>query len=550
LIDFLKGWEHTFLVTEYLDGNTLLNEMVLRYPLVHPDPTEAELTNFVEWTTDIFRRLQVAVDDIHARGIKLGDLHPNNIILRSDGRVAIIDFESGSLLSDESPQTLGAPGFIPPADLPADKADHYALNCVRLMLLLPLVPLLNLAPMKVQTLVNAACASLHVDSTIRSELERALWVGYPAKATDDSAEEIFATSELEWPSIRGSLASGILAAASPERSDRLFPGDPLQFSFGGATLGYGAAGVLLALTRVGETVPAELVDWLSRAGSQGNSCSGQGLYDGLHGIAYALESLGARDAALDVLAKAAPGAAVSTVGLFSGRSGIALNYLHFARLTSDEKMHSTAMRLGDEIARTILAQEAPQPGTRPGLFHGATGPALLCLYLYEDTGDSRYLDAAEKALRSDLSFGAMFANGTFQIRAGTRNLTYVDGGSAGIAMVLARYLRCREVSDLAALLEAIYHGCRPPFVFQPGLFQGRAGLIAVLSESFSSAEVPAAVTGQIRRLGWHAVLHDGNLAFPGAWLVRLSCDLATGSAGILLALRTAFERCPLGLPFL
>ena len=54
----------------------------------------------------------------------------------------------------------------------------------------------------------------------------------------------------------------------------------------------------------------------------------------------------------------------------------------------------------------------------------------------------------------------------------------------------------------------------------------------------------------VRRLAWHALTYRENLAFPGEQLLRLSMDLATGSAGILLALGAALHAEPINLPFL
>jgi hypothetical protein len=42
-------------------------------------------------------------------------------------------------------------------------------------------------------------------------------------------------------------------------------------------------------------------------------------------------------------------------------------------------------------------------------------------------------------------------------------------------------------------------------------------------------------TPQVCRLGWHVVERDGRLMVPGTRLRRFSTDLATGSAGVLLA---------------
>ena len=50
-----------------------------------------------------------------------------------------------------------------------------------------------------------------------------------------------------WPRLRDRLAGAIVASATAERDDRLFPGDIAQFHSGGLNLAHGAAGVLHAL---------------------------------------------------------------------------------------------------------------------------------------------------------------------------------------------------------------------------------------------------------------------------------------------------------------
>jgi hypothetical protein len=55
---------------------------------------------------------------------------------------------------------------------------------------------------------------------------------------------------------------------------------------------------------------------------------------------------------------------------------------------------------------------------------------------------------------------------------------------------------------------------------------------------------------QISKLSWHALTYQEQLAFPGDSLLRLSMDLATGGAGVLLALTAALEPDRGCLPFL
>lgn len=58
------------------------------------------------------------------------------------------------------------------------------------------------------------------------------------------------------------------------------------------------------------------------------------------------------------------------------------------------------------------------------------------------------------------------------------------------------------------------------------------------------------VRAHVRRLAWHAVRYRDGLAFPGDQLFRLSTDLGTGTAGVLLSLAAALTQARAGLPFL
>ncbi|MFJ6674717.1 hypothetical protein ACIQMJ_26770 [Actinosynnema sp. NPDC091369] len=83
--------------------------------------------------------------------------------------------------------------------------------------------------------------------------------------------------------------------------------------------------------------------------------------------------------------------------------------------------------------------------------------------------------------------------------------------------------------------------------------QGRAGLLATLAAArrhLPGPWVEQALSRHLRMLGLHAVPHGTGTAFPGHQLLRLSMDLATGSAGVLPAVTAAVDRDAAVLPFL
>jgi hypothetical protein len=132
-------------------------------------------------------------------------------------------------------------------------------------------------------------------------------------------------------------------------------------------------------------------------------------------------------------------------------------------------------------------------------------------------------------------------------------MPYLAMGSVGVGLVLRRYLAHRPSDDeLTEAASSIRGAAQAIFYVQSSLFDGRAGMVMYLADERPPG-VPApagALAEQVRRLDWHASAYGGGLAFPGDQLLRLSMDLATGSAGVLLALGAALHDEPVHLPFL
>ncbi|MEV0612901.1 class III lanthionine synthetase LanKC [Nonomuraea sp. NPDC050404] len=534
LLDYFTLGEHRFLVEEFVDGTPLQRRLVHRYPLTRGTCTERDLAEYTDWAVETLDTVAAAVGSLHERGVVFGDLHPDNILLTDDGRVALIDFEVATKAEDRGRAALAHPAFAAPADRQGVEVDQYALACLRLGLFAPqctiMLPLhrpkvTHLGEIVKETFpVPAGLIDGAVDTIAGQERD-----GTPVPMP----------GEAEWPDLRDAMARAIVASATPERDDRLFPGDVAQFQPGGGlNLAHGAAGVLFALAGAGLGPYPEYERWLRERALHPVRGSGLGLYDGLHGIAYVLGLLGHRDDAQDLIEMCLRERWDRLESaLISGLSGIGLNLLHFGHT-------ELAMRAVD-ICAERLGTPVPEisGGTNPraGLMHGSSGPALLFLHAYEHTGEASLLDLAATALRQDLRRCRHSEDGSLQVNQGWRLLPYLDEGSAGIALVLERYLRHRTDEVFATALAELRLAGRAGFFVQAGLFTGRAGLIAA-----GAGDVPELVKG----LRWHALPHAGGLAFPGDQLLRLSMDFATGTAGVLFALASAMGDEPCPLPFL
>jgi hypothetical protein len=243
--------------------------------------------------------------------------------------------------------------------------------------------------------------------------------------------------------------------------------------------------------------------------------------------------------------------------LQSGLAGIGLNLAHFADRTGDGVLWRRAESIAESIAGRLGGADAvPETSgganPRAGLMRGASGAALLFVRLFERSADEAWLDLAEIALRQDLRRCVLREDGGLQVNEGWRTLPYLADGSLGIGMVLEEFLEHRHVPGFAAATAAIRTAASAPFYIEPGLFRGRAGFILALSRRLPAGEAARdpVVAAHVRRLQWHAVQYEGELAFPGAELLRLSMDLATGNAGVMLALGAALHGEPVSLPFL
>jgi hypothetical protein len=352
------------------------------------------------------------------------------------------------------------------------------------------------------------------------------------------------------------MVGAIRASATPDRTDRLFPGDIDQFRVpgGGLGLAHGAAGVLYALSEsVGLRVP-EYEEWLVRQAAEPPRGTRLGLYDGLAGVAYTLARFGHLDAAVRASRRCLDENWERLGhGLYGGLAGFALALISVGDQAGEPSLADAAIRAAETVAAPYVAERAVTgPRGAVGLLHGESGKALLFIRLHERTGDPAYLDAAERAIAVDLGRCVTDGDGALQVDDGWRTLPYLAGGSAGIGMVIDQFTAYRRNAAFADAARAIRRAASSGFYVQAGLFNGRAGTIAYLAgeRDESGREVGGRIArAQVDRLAWHAVRYSGGLAFPGDMLFRLSMDLGTGTAGVLLGTAAALAPGGAVMPF-
>jgi hypothetical protein len=540
ILDYFVVGEHHFLVEEFVEGRPLNTFFAERHPLLDPEPDPGDLADYAAWAMKIYSGTERIIDAVHARGVAFNDLHMFNIMVASDDTVALIDFEAAAPAAEERRQTLANPGFLAPPDRRGTAIDRYSLACLKIALFTPTTNLFMLDLGKAAHLAEVIAEWFPVPEGYLQQAVDEITRGEPGRATIPR----LVPEPPGWEHARDALRTAILASATPGRDDRLFPGDIQQFGSGGLGLAFGAAGVLYTLDVTGCGVAPEHANWLAEHATDPPRGTGLGLYDGLHGAAYGLAHLGHRDAATKVI-DICLGERWEKLGidLHGGLPGVALNLDHLAGVLDAPALREAAGRAARIVADHVLAAEGVP--ARPGLMRGMSGPALMFIRFFERTGDPVLLDLAARAIELDLDGCKTDKNDALHVDDGSRILPYLARGSVGIGMVIDDYLVHREDERFREAQGKIRTAALTRYYAQSGLFSGRAGMLLHLARQRD----PRAAM-HVRDMAWHALSYGGGLAFPGENLLRMSMDLGTGTAGVLLALGAALHDRPVHLPFL
>jgi class III lanthionine synthetase len=567
LHDLVAMWEHDFLVMQHMPGRPLTQWLADEYPCTRGDVLPEDLRGYTRRALELLAKIEKLMRDIHDRGVVFADLHPGNILV-DDGSVSLVDFELAFPVGEPRRRpTFGAPGFGAPADLTGFAVDEYALAVLRLWLFLPMTTVAALDPAKLRAHVDfirrrfalpvgyveeilAEIAPDRAELVPRGPISDARGLVAADCAEDGDEHGGGLLPEYCWDALRGSVIDAIRASATPERRDRLFPGDIEQFALGGTCYAYGAAGVLHALAVSGGGRHPQHEQWLLAAVRR-EPLRRPGFYDGAHGVAYVLDFFGHREEAAALVRAAAPLVeAGKDHGLCGGLAGVGLNLLHLGQTWKDSALVADALSVADRLVERLAVAGPSRPNSAVGLLRGWTGPALLFLRLYEHTFDRSWLRVAERALSRDLGR----SDGSSPVPSGPRDTSTLAAGSAGIALVADLLVNHLPDAVCATDLPVLARACQAEFVPEAGLFSGRAGLLGAVATFLRSGVDPEAEQALHRHLtmliSLHATNYLGALAFPGKHSLRLSMDFATGSAGVLRAMALALGGKGTLLPFL
>jgi tRNA A-37 threonylcarbamoyl transferase component Bud32 len=557
-IELFEEWENCYLAEEFIESVDIRGLILTNSPFMLASPTRQASVEYYSMFVRIAKGILHAIHAVHERGLVVGDVSPKNLRVDPETHaVRLIDFEAAYVLGDPNPAYLYTPGFSSPESIRKRRHtfddDRYAAASVLAYMLFPNAAMSAIRDDFFRMVNPLMCRELGWEKTAVSAViiglaNRTLTCTEAANALSPEAtraiEDPFYRDDIDEDFCRvvsQKLGAFLLARAPAESRPVPFPADPFAYATNGLSLGFGTCGVLYALQRSGIAIPDTSRAWLVQKLREADPKSlPPGLMTGHAGIAWCLAELGLMEQAQYHMRCANESDLLpESHSYLYGMAGVGLMDLYFYHRTGD----SACLKAARSLAQTLITR-AKHEGelvyweendqVNLGLGYGQSGVALFLLRLFQLTGDEALLVSGRNALEFDLTHGTSPEPGvmSYPERVDGRTLEpYLEVGTAGIVKVALRYGLQSE-----RLCEQLRDVHRKYCVF-PGLFFGLAGCAELFIDAFFLKNDSRFLQMARRPLAGIRDLYlltlSSGVAVPGEGLFRISCDYATGIAGVL-----------------
>ncbi|AZZ99940.1 class III lanthionine synthetase LanKC [Pseudoalteromonas sp. R3] len=572
-IDWFTEWEHSFLVEEYIDGTPLRNyrgkKEVTLVPFV-ADVASAE--RFQQHFIWIARETIAAVTEAHQRGVVLGDVSPNNILVDEQAKtIRFIDFE-GAYHPEQNAQMqralLTTPGFSNEGFMDTGatyKGDWFALAMALYSMIFPALHIFSLAPEKrwqlLHKLQNDCALNPHLTEVIqkladgepeqaKSALVKLAETANPQIA-NTSAHFITALPDYDQHPVANAkdfalrvnkIAAFISQGIKTNIDPHFMPIDYTAFDVHPLALTYGYYGPAVFMAKTGHDVPAHLLEKIADFETQTSTA---GLFVGYAGMALAELELDREvqakrwaDYALDSMSK------FDAVSFAHGLAGVGYMCLKLYTRYHDAVYLEHAGSIAQQLQLRACDTEhgcyfpvAEDEETPVGFAHGSAGVALFLLYLAKLTHNTTTLEFAKAALAHDIQAG-LTAEGEYKWGKTVDSKTvlpYWEHGAAGIGAVVIRFYRETGDASYLELAQSIALSAYSRYSVDQGQFIGVSGIVEFfidlyqITENTHYRQVACEIS---ERLTLFSIDRQQGEIYPSRHSVRLSADYAFGSSGI------------------
>ncbi|HWE91556.1 MAG TPA: class IV lanthionine synthetase LanL [Pseudonocardiaceae bacterium] len=498
VVDVFEQGQHLFLAEELISGVPLRDWVGDR---IRDGGWRRAVRDALPMASRVTELMRAA----HRAGLVLRDFNPNNIMVRPDGEVRLIDLELAVPRGPRNPATTaaGTHGYGAPEQFagapPALEADYYSLGATLCFItlgcvpaLLPDVPAKRALRVRLAEWLTARWQGCGLPSGLRT-LIAALMDDDPAqRPTPAATSDVLATiragmrdpsglarhidrpggrvGERQWRRGVDGIVDHLLDTMTPANPERLWPVSCAHGAPDPCTVQHGAAGVLAPLTRYLEAFGSKDCRLLSAVRTAGDWIIDRlqagpqrppGLYFGTAGIAWALYDTGLaigerrfRHEAL-ALAEALP-TSVDSPDITHGAAGIGLTLLRLGHRSGNRELLRRAGECADALIAGVDVGPAGMSWPTPaevrsklagrryqGFAHGTAGVGYFLLATAQATGRSDCFDMARRA-GDTLADTVLVDDGLALWSAGfddTATAPHWCHGSAGVGAFLIRLHR-------------------------------------------------------------------------------------------------------------
>lgn len=570
--EYFVAWRHNYFTEEFHEGRSLRAFIAQDYPFT--TESEDKKRRYVNDCKVILEQLVRTIDEIHQKGVAIGDLNHTNIMLDDALRIKIIDLEVAKTPNKKYVPSIATPGFFSNEAKDYREADWFAVYRISRLLFLPIPNVLDIAP-QLRYIHDANILEQFGPVAIRllQDIEAKV-----ARHTKLSPRSPLLEEHLDVPTqpstfntldtVIAGLHKGILNHLDVQ-DVALTKGNAKQYLEEDAifkhNIAYGSFGVLLALVRSDRTI----VPYLQRRYSKWfelvvpylenyakTSWAKAGLFEGYAGIITVLYELGFETRALNLLDTLIGRYGEvdfledEDVSIESGLAGIGLLLLSFDDILDDARLGQALRNIEERIMvlhaeRKSATQEEDSESTNYGLLTGWSGAALF-LFKYRRMMGERDVELAYEIL--DESFqGALdfeevdelfLMKDDLEMR---KAIPYLREGSAGITLAMMEFQK-DDPSYLDAsrnkMLQRFKHSHGFNCSAIGGLMNGYGGFV-MLGHAIDVTEGSRQSVREkfVRSLDNYLVRNGTDeILFPGEFNLKCSMDVYSGAAGILMVL--------------
>ena len=571
--EYFTAWRHNYFTEEFHEGRNLQAFISQEFPFT--TSIQEKNNAYVEKCDIILQQLVSTIDQIHSKGVAMGDLSLTNIMIDDQTlKIKLIDFEAAKTPDKKFIAAVATPGLFSNEAQTFREADWFAVYRISRLLFLPIPNVVDISPQlahihdeAIQNKFGERARKILQD--IESRVAK--YTNLQPKSSGIESKLNIPVRELNSKSIEetmSGLQKGILNNLKVDNIG-LTEGKVRQYlerdNIYKHNIAYGSFGVLMSLIRSDRTliptIKIKYSNWFEIIvpyveNYSKNTWSKIGLYDGYSGIITVLYELGYKERALNILDQLIKRCsyeqieAIEDISIESGLSGVGLLLLSFYDILKDEKILNCVDHIYNRIIRLYsLKEETPfedlETPINYGLLTGWSGAALF-LSKYNDLLDNRNTEIAYKIL--DDSFNAALESEEvdelyilkhdLEIR---KAIPYLREGSAGLNLAMLEFKKDNP-NYLNESRERILKRFKKSHEFYcsatAGLMDGYAGFLSVAqandilnsTTSNSKEVILSGLNNFLVRNGTEELLS------PGAFNLKCSMDLYTGSAGVLLTL--------------